>query len=129
MHFFNVMYYYYFVFYRFVYKESDPELTAKLSISASESFLVNAVLSIISAYFFEYKFGRWEFIVITIFIILLNFAILLKPKRENEILKTEPKLFKSNSASIVITCLFFLSTCSILFWLNDLINFLIDIQT
>ncbi len=129
MHFFNVMYYYYFVFYRFVYKEPDPEFTAKLSISASESFLVNAVSSIISAYFFGYKFGRREFIAITVLILILNFTILLKPKRENEIIKAEPKLFKSNSASIVIAWFFFLSTCSILFWLNDVVNFLIDIQS
>jgi hypothetical protein len=128
MHFFDVMYYYYYVFYRFIYREPDPEITAKLSLSASESFLVNAVTSIPSAYFLGYKFGRVEFISITALILVLNFTIFLKPKREKKILQNEPKLFGSNNVSVVIAWFFFLSTCSILFWLNDAVNFFIDIH-
>lgn len=128
MHFFDVMYYYYYVFYRFVYKEPDPELTAKLSISASESFLANAIVSIIAAYFFGYKFRRIEAIVITLIILVLNFCLILKPKREDKIIKAEPKLFKSNNASIIIAWIFFISTCSILLWLNDVVNYFLDIR-
>lgn len=128
MYFFDVMYYYYYVFYAAIYKEADPEFTAKLSLSASESFLIVAISSIGSAYFFGHKFGRVEFILITLLILSLNFLIILKPKREEAILKAEPKLFKSNTASVIIAWLFFLSTCSILFWLNDIVNFFIDIH-
>jgi hypothetical protein len=127
MFFFDVMYYYYYIFYRFVYREPDPEITAKLSLSASESFLANAITSIISAYFFGYKFGRIEFISITGLILLLNFTILLKSKREKKILEREPKFFGSNTLSIVITWTFFIFTCSILFWLNDVVNYFLEI--
>lgn len=128
MHFFDVMFYYYYIFYSAIYKESDPGFTAKLSISASESFLVVAVASIISAYFFGHKFGRAEFIVIALLILAFNFTVILSPKREETILKAEPKLFKSNSITVIIAWIFFLSTCSILFWLNGVVNFFMDIH-
>lgn len=127
MFFLDVMYYYYYVFYRFIYREPDPEITAKLSLSASESFLANAIASIISAYFFGHKFGRVEFISITGVILILNFTVLLKTKREKKILEREPKLFGSNTMSVVIAWTFFIFTCSILFWLNDAVNYFLEL--
>lgn len=126
MHFFDVMYYYYYVFYSSIYKETEPELTAKLSLAASESFLAIAVSSIVSAYFFCYKFGRPECIVIIVVILIINFSFILTSKREKEILVHQPTLFKSNTASVIIAWLFFIFTASILFWLNSVVNLMID---
>ncbi len=123
MRFFDVMYYYYYVFYSSIYKENDPGFTAKLAISASESFLMIAIFSIGYAYFFCDKPGRAEFIIITLIIIGINFFVLLKPKREQDIFEKKPMLFNSNTASVIIAWLFFLFTTSILFWLNNVVNF------
>lgn len=125
MNFFDVMYYRYYVFYRYIYNEPDPEFTAKLSISASESFLTIALSSIFSAYFFSYKFGRPECIFIIILILFINFFFILNKKRENKIIKAKPNLFNNDIASIVIAWGFFLTTSSILFWLNSVVEYFI----
>ncbi len=127
MFFFDVMYYHYYIFYRFVYREPDPEITAKLSLSACEIFLVNAIASIIAAYFFGYKFSRTEGIIIAIVVLALNFFVILKPKREKRIIESEPKLFKSHKASVVIAWIFLLLSMSILFWLNDAVNYFLEL--
>ena len=127
MFFFDVMYYHYYIFYRFVYREPNPEITAKLSLSASESFLANAITSIVSAYFFGHKFGRVELISITGMILIINFTVLLKSKNQKKILEREPKFFGSNTISIVIAWSFFIFTCSILFWLNDAVNYFLEL--
>lgn len=127
MFFFDVMYYYYYIFYRFIYKEPDPEITAKLSLSACEIFLLNAISSIIAAYFFDYKFSRTEGVVIAIIVLALNFFVILNSKREKRIIKSEPKLFKSHKASVVIAWIFLLLCMSILFWLNDAVNYFLEL--
>lgn len=121
------MYYYFYIFYRFIYREPDPEITAKLSLSACEIFLVNAIASIIAAYFFGYKFTKTEGIIIAIVVLALNFFVILKPKREKRIIESEPKFFKSHKASVVISCIFLFFSMSILFWLNEAVNYFLEL--
>ena len=125
MNFFDVMYYRYYVFYRYIYNEPDPEFTAKLSISASESFLITAITSIVSAYFFGYKINGNVFFLIAIIVPIINFFFILNKKRENKIIKVKPNLFNSDMVSIVIAWIFFLATSSILFWLNGAVDYFI----
>lgn len=126
MHFLDVLFYYYYCFYANIFKEKDPGFTTKLAISASESFLIVAIVSMIYSYFSCKKFGRTEFIIITLVVLAINFFVLLKSSREEAIIKKEPKFFNSNTASVIITWIFFLVTTSILFWLNDAVNAIID---
>ena len=125
MYFFDAIYYNYYIFYLAIYKERDPSFTAKLALSASESFLVIAIASMISGYFFCHKFGRVESVIIIAVILLINFVFVLSHKREKIILKRKPLFFKNGTVTAFIVCFFFIFTSSILFWLNDIVNWII----
>lgn len=126
MRFLDVLFYYYYRFYLTVFKDNEPSFTAKLALSACEAFLFVGVSSIFSSYFFCKKFGKTEFIAIVILVIFLNFYFAISSKREKEIIKNKPKLFNNDLFTIIVVWVFFLFTISILFWLNNLVNFILE---
>lgn len=126
IHGLDILYYYYYTFYMKIYKDSDPTFTAKLSITASESFFIIALYNISWAYFFCRKVGKVEMIGVIVIVLLLNNIILLKSERIESILKKKPKFLNSEGRSILLTWIFFLSTTSVVFWLGNVLENIID---
>jgi hypothetical protein len=55
----------------------------------------------------------------------INLIVILPSKRAKKIIESKPKLFKSDIFSLIFTILFFVFTTSILFWLNDAVDYII----
>lgn len=122
----EVLYYYYYRLYSLSKIDDEPTFTTRLALTASESFLATGVLSILYAYFFCKKFSGIELIIIAVIFLGLNFYFLLTSKRVEKIIREKPKLFNSDIISFVFTVVFFVFTTSILFWLNDAIDYIIE---
>lgn len=122
----EVLYYYYYRLYSLSKIDDEPTFTTRLALTASESFLVTGVLSILYAYFFCKKFSGIELIIIAVIFLGLNFYFFLTLKRVERIIIEKPKLFNSDIVSFVFTVIFFVFTTSILFWLNDVVDYIIE---
>lgn len=118
----NTLFYYYNLFYRNVFKDSDSYFTARLALTASESLLIISVLDISSSYFFCYSLNKFYMAGITLIILALNLLFFLNSKVTKRIEKSKPKFFKSHRFSILITLLFFLATTSSMFWLGNVVE-------
>src|ERR1700744_6358757 len=114
----KTLYYYYYLFYKKSSLDGDPQFTAKLALTASESLLVISILDISSSYFFCWSLNKYHMAAITIIMLILNLFVFLKTSVTKDIEKYKPPLFKSHNLSIAITWLFFLITTSSMFWLG-----------
>lgn len=112
----NVLYYYYFLFYTKILPDDEPHATTIFTLSLSESFLINVIIDILISYFYCTFISKWTMIVITLFIMVINYFLFYRTGKAKNIIKLKPKIFNSNSLSIVFVILFFIITSSFLFW-------------
>lgn len=118
----RTLYYYYQLFYKNILKDNDPYFTARLALSASESFLVISLLAISSSYFFCWLLSKYFMISIIIIVLAINFLIVCNSEATKHVEKCKPTFFKSHKLSVALTWLFFLVTTSSLFWLGDVVQ-------
>lgn len=118
----RTFYYYYHLFYKNIFKDDDSYFTAKLALTASESFLVIAIVDISAAYFFCWSLNRYYMAGISIIILANNFLVVFNSDATKNVEKSKPTFFKSYKLSIAITWLFFLITTSSMFWLGDVVQ-------
>lgn len=112
----QVLYYQYFLFYTRVLKEDQPHFTTYFALSASEGFLINAIIDIISLKYFCYNVNKWSMIVLFLIILGLNYWYFGMLGKGKEIIKKKPLYFGNSQLSIICTILFFLISVSWLFW-------------
>ena len=116
MKFMNVLYYYYFLFYKKVIKDPEPHFATVLALSCSEGLLINGISDIIALKYFCYEIKVWVQFTIVLVIIFYNYLIFHRTGRVKEIIKEKPTIINSKALSILIAWLFFLITVSWLFW-------------
>jgi hypothetical protein len=116
MHFLNILYYNYFLFYKKVIKDPEPHFATVLALSFSQSLLVNGILDAIALNGFCYKIGKWVMIGIGVLIIISNYIYYHKNGKGKEVIEEKPIMADNRSLSIAITWLFFLITASWMFW-------------
>lgn len=112
----NVVLYYYYLFYTRILPDDQPYSTVIFTLSLSESFLINGIISLISARFFCYYIDIWPLIGILILLMVVNYLYYYRSDRMKIIIHKRPKFLQSNFFSICITIFFFLTTVSFMFW-------------
>ncbi len=112
----NVIYYYYYLFYSKILKDSEPHLLTTLVLSFSQSLLVNGVLEISIANIFCIYISKWPMLIVLLLLIGVNYVYYHRTGKAKEIVKNKPMFFSSHRLSIIITLLFFIITASFLFW-------------
>lgn len=114
MHLLNVLYYHFYLFY--LKFDPEPHLTTVLSLSFSQSLVINGTIDIIALKLYCYQIEVWIQFMITVIFIFLNYLIFHRTNRAKQIIKSKPKILNSKALSIIITISFFLITASWLFW-------------
>lgn len=115
----DVLYYNYYMFANRNQPITDPHITVVMTLSFSESLMVNYAIDIISAHFFcQFIMNMWGMLVVLAALLSLNFLIYIKGERGNLVVRTEP-FFVSKKASKLATIFFIALTTSLLFWAAD----------
>ena len=96
----KVLYYYYYLFYKNIWKDNDPHLTTILSLSFIFSLIVNGIVDIILASFFSLYLNKYIRIGILIVIILIMHSFFIKERRK-EILKIKPMIYNHIISKII----------------------------
>ena len=122
----RILYYYYHLFYKNIFKDNDSYFTARLALTASESLLVISVLDISSAYFFCWPLNKYYMAGITLIILAINILFLFNSEGTKNVEKSKPTFFKNHKLSVALTWLFFLITTSSMFWLGDVVQDIIS---
>ncbi len=115
-HFFSVLYYYYFLFYKTVIKDPEPHFATVLALSFSEGLFINGIADIIALKWFCYEIKVWVQFTTLLLIIVYNYLVYHRTGLAKEIIKEKPTIINSKELSISIAWLFFLITASWLFW-------------
>ena len=118
----RILYYYYHLFYKNIFKDDDSYFTARLALSASQSLFVISIFDINSAYFFCWSFNKYYMAGITLITLAANTFIFFNSEETKKIEKSKPTFFKSHNLSIAITWLFFSVTTSSMFWLGYVVQ-------
>lgn len=112
----DVIYYYCYLFYKKVLRDSEPNMLTILVISAAYSFPISIIIEIIVIKNYCISLPAWQMFLTTPFFVFVNYLSFYRNDRYKNILRKEPKFFGSNSLSIIITVLFFLIAFSFVFW-------------
>ena len=121
---FKLIYYHYYLFYSKIWKDSTPDFTARLGISASQTFFLFGIINLVSNTIFCIKFGKWLMLSLGLGIFLLNTLVFFKQSEVIKILREKPLFFESRQISIIISWIFFFFSISILFWLPIVMDYL-----
>lgn len=113
---FEVLYYYYYLFYTRIIPDSEPHATVIFSLSFVESLLINGIIDFIAVTWFCFKVGKWTMIAITALTILLNYWYYQRSGLNTTIVREKPRFFGSHKLTILLTLLGSLLVISWLFW-------------
>ena len=113
----RVFYYNYYLFYKIIGLDADPNLAARLALTFLEALFFRAIVNT----FFAYSFCRIvplyiEFSLVAFFL-MINTYYYFTPEKESKIIKSKPSFFSSYPLSVLLSVLFFLVNVSTLFWL------------
>ena len=104
----DVLYYYIYLFYVKVMSDNQPHSRTVWALGAASSFIINFSLDMGLAFFFGYTLSVFQMVSIAALLMLLFYFKYYKSGRGKQIVKKEkPKFFGSNTASIILTILFF----------------------
>lgn len=118
----RVLYYNYYLFYKKIGLDSDPNLAARLALTFLEALFISGIINTLLAYLFCMVLPIYFEFGIVGFFLILNTYIFLTSEKELEIIKSKPMIFNSPQFSIIFSILFFLINVSTLFWLLDYLN-------
>lgn len=112
----DVLYYYYFVFYKKIIRDNDPHFGTVTALGCSQALLLNGTMDIIALNYFCFKIMVAVQFLIAVIIIGINYLVFHKTGRAHTIIKSKPALLNNKVLSLVVSVLFFLITTSWLFW-------------
>ena len=113
----DVLYYYIYLFYVKVISDNQPHSNTIWALGFLFSLIINFSLDMGLAFFFGYSLSVFQMVSITALLMLLFYFKYYKSGRGKQIVKKEkPKFFGSNTASIILTVLFFLISMLFLFF-------------
>ena len=123
----DVFYYYIFLFYAKVLPDDYPHSNTVWALGATFAFIINFSLDMVLAYFFGYTLSTFQMASITALLMLLFYFKYYKSGRGKRIVEKEkPKFFGSNTASIILTILFFLISMFFLFFSADIVREILE---
>ncbi len=113
----DVLYYYIYLFYVKVISDNQPHSNTIWALGFLFSLIINFSLDMGLAFFFGYTLSVFQMVSIAALLMLLFYFKYYKSGRGKQIVKKEkPKFFGSNTASIILTVLFFLISMLFLFF-------------
>jgi hypothetical protein len=112
----KILFYYYYLFYTRILPDDQPYATTVFTLSMSESFVVTSLIDFFFAYFYCILIGKWVMIGITLLIIIINYFYFYRSGKMKEIVKAKPKFYNNHFISVIMTILFFIISCSFMFW-------------
>ena len=125
----DVLYYYIYLFYAKVMPDDYPHLNTVWALGFLFSLIINCPLDMGLAYFFSYTLSIFQLISITALLMLLFYFKYYKSGKGKRIVKKEkPKFFGSNTASIILTILFFLISMFFLFFSADIVREILEMN-
>lgn len=96
----KVLYYYYYLFYKNIWKDKDPHLTTILSLSFISYLIINGIVDIILTSIFSIYLNKYVRLGILIVIIFLMHYSFRKEKRK-DILKNKPMIYSQKISKII----------------------------
>ena len=105
----DVLYYYIYLFYAKVMPDDYPHLNTVWALGVTSAFIINGMIDIPLAYFFNCYLSTIQKVIIMIIVMTLFYLKYDRSGKGIRIVKKEkPKFFGSKIASIILTVLFFL---------------------
>ena len=113
----DVLYYYIYLFYAKVMPDDYPHSNTVWALGVTSAFIINGLIDIPLAYFFNCYLNIIQKVIIIIIVMTLFYLKYDRSGKGIRIVKKEkPKFFGSNTASIILTVLFFLISMLFLFF-------------
>ena len=113
----DVLYYYIYLFYAKVMPDDYPHSNTVWALGAASAFIINGLIDIPLAYFFNCYLNKIQKVIIIIIVMILFYLKYDRSGKGIRIVKKEkPKFFGSKIASIILTVLFFLISMLFLFF-------------
>ena len=123
----DVFYYYIFLFYAKVLPDDYPHSNTVWALGAISAFIVNGLIDIPLAYFFNCYLYTIQKVIITIILLLFFYFKYYKSGKGKRIVEKEKsKFFGSKTASIILTILFFLISMFFLFFKADIVREILE---
>nr|WP_314785575.1 hypothetical protein [uncultured Capnocytophaga sp.] len=125
----DVFYYYIFLFYAKVLPDDYPHLNTVWALGYLFSLIINGLIEIPLAYFFNCYLSTIQKVIIIIIVITLFYLKYDRSGKGIRIVKKEkPKFFGSKIASIILTVLFFLIGMLFLFFKADVLRKILEMN-
>ena len=125
----DVFYYYIYLFYAKVMPDDQPHSRTVWALGAASAFIINGMIEIPLAYFFNCYLSAIQKIIIIIIVMTLFYLKYDRSGKGIRIVKKEkPKFFGSNTASIILTILFFLIGMLFLFFKADVVREILEMN-
>ena len=125
----DVFYYYIYLFYAKVMSDNQPHSRTVWALGVTSSFIITFSLDMGLAFFFGYTLSVFQMVSIAALLMLLFYFKYYKSGRGKQIVKKEkPKFFGSNTASIILTILFFLIGMLFLFFKADVVREILEMN-
>ena len=125
----DVLYYYIYLFYAKVMPDDYPHLNTVWALGVTSAFIINGLIEIPLAYFFNCYLSTIQKVIIIIIVMTLFFLKYDRSGKGIRIVKKEkPKFFGSKIASIILTVLFFLIGMLFLFFKADVLREILEMN-
>ena len=125
----DVLYYYIYLFYAKVMPDDYPHSNTVLALGFIFSLIINGLIDIPLAYFFNCYLSIIQKVIIIIIVMTLFYLKYDKSGKGIRIVKKEKlKFFGSNTASIILTILFFLIGMLFLFFKADVVREILEMN-
>lgn len=112
----DTFYFYYYLFYKKVIRESEPIATAVFVLSVVQSILINAVIEYTCVRIACTSMGKWPMISVTVILLILNYMYFIRSRRFELIIIREPSFFRNSNLSGVIVIIATVGIVSWIFW-------------
>ena len=123
----DVFYYYIYLFYVKVISDNQPHSRTIWALGVTSAFIINGLIDIPLAYFFNCYLSTIQKVIILVILLLFFYLKYYRNGKGIRIVKKEkPKFFGSNTASIILTILFFLISMSFLFLSPDIVREILE---
>ena len=125
----DVFYYYIYLFYAKVMPDDYPHLNTVWALGYLFSLIINGLIEIPLAYFFNCYLSTIQKVIIMIIVMTLFYLKYDRSGKGIRIVKKEkPKFFGSKIASIILTVLFFLIGMLFLFFKADVLRKILEMN-
>ncbi|MDN3675583.1 hypothetical protein QWY99_21355 [Flavobacterium branchiarum] len=122
----DVIYYYFYLFYIRIIKDNEPHMLTILAISATEGFIINIIIQVISIIYQCKQTSNLIWMSIIGLANMFNYLYYYKSGRAIRIIKEKPMFYSSNRISILSTISFFIVFGTSIIWGSILTKYLLE---